>query len=221
MDCAAKSLSCGLCVLCEWLVPRPGSGVHPLCSSSAPQTVSPASPGRQQGRAGGGAGSSLQLPLCSVQGQGQPWSQTLERERGGRGGRPVGFTAPGWDFGMLKALAVGTGVTSGGWVEDATGETPITHLDQQLESQRHHGIGSIWAGVPVLVVGLSCESGRDMLPPFARPPPPLLDQKGEKEKLGKVCTEWGVSHPHSGAPVQAAPCVGCGGRRLSPKPSTS
>lgn len=98
-------------------------------------------------------------------------------------------------------------------------DSPITHLGQLSESQRHHWIDGIQAGIPVLV-GLSCESGQDMLPSFAKPPPPPLDQNGEREKLGRPALRvrgcltslyWGPDIPMCGAR----------GMELAPKPYPS
>lgn len=94
----------------------------------------------------------------------------------------------GFSFGTLNALAVGTGVTSGGWGRGCRGRDahhppgPAARESGAPLDRQHPG------GCPRVVVGLSCESGQDTFPPFAKLPPPPLGQKGEKEKLGKVCT---------------------------------
>lgn len=96
-------------------------------------------------------------------------------------------------------------------------DSPITHLGQLSETQRHHWIDGIQAGVPVLV-GLSCESGQDMLPPLAKPPPSPLDQNGEREKLGQACTEGaGVSHILILGPRYKQPNVWGKGDGVGPK----
>lgn len=125
------------------------------------------------------------FPLCFVKGQTpvnhgpkpRNWN-TVGEEEGQSGSRRHG--------GTLNALVVGTGVPRGGWGRGHRGGVPIPHPGHRPDSQRHHWVGCFRAGVPVVVVGLSCESGRDRVPLIAKPPPLPLDQNREKGNLAKV-----------------------------------
>lgn len=179
----------------------PGStlGLPSLLLKSSTDCVAPALPGRQQGTAGDGAGTSLRKARHGSATVPRRDNEMSELERGGRAGSPVGLTAPWWDF-VWGTECTGGGVRCDQWV--VGGETPISHLDQLLRSQRHPWICSILAGVPV-PVGVPVSQGR--------PRPPPTWPKGRKGKAGAGLHEGSASPPHTGAPVRAAPCVGCGG----------
>lgn len=128
-----------------------------------------------------------------------------ELERGGRAGSPVGLTAPWWDF-VWGTEGAGGGVRCDQWV--GGGETPISHLDQLLRSQRHPWICSILAGVPV-PVGVPVSQGR--------PRPPLHLAKREKRRSwGRPARGKRVSSSYRG-PRTSSPMCGVWGVTMVPK----
>lgn len=96
------------------------------------------------------------------------------------------------------------------------GETPITHLDQLLESQGHHWIGSIWAGVPVWWWVSPVNQGRTRSPHLQNYLP-LHSGKREKKRSWGRSAPRGVSHILILGPGTSSPVYGVWGMEIVPE----
>ena len=179
----------------------PGStlGLPSLLLKSSTDCVAPALPGRQQGTAGDGAGTSLRKARHGSATVPRRDNEMSELERGGRAGSPVGLTAPWWDF-VWGTECTGGGVRCDQWVvggRDSHQPPGPAALESEAPLDLQHPGRCPRAG------GCSCESGQAT-------PPPHLAKREKRKSWGRPARGKRVSSSYRG-PRTSSPMCGVWG----------